>query len=111
MAGPDRDTRRQLFDFVLEELTRREPSCPHRIGPVRRLLQGQRDDLLAFAAVLQERYEDLAARFDVPVFLVQATAENEGRDPNGPARWSRKAACVGNSDTASTRCRPPCARC
>ena len=90
LAGPDLDTRRRLFDFVVEELLRRERSCPHRIAPVRRMLQSQRDSLLAFVAVLQERYEDLAARFDAPVFLVQAVAENEGRDPNSPARWRRE---------------------
>jgi len=87
LAGPDPETRRRLFDFIVEELRRRQPACPHRIGPVRRMLEGQRDHLLAFAAVLQERYEDLAARFGVPVFLVQALAENEGRDPGAPARW------------------------
>jgi hypothetical protein len=38
--------------------------CPHRIGPVVRALRNQRDDLLAFAAVL---------------------------DPRVPARWQRDA--------------------
>ena len=90
LAGPDRATRRLLFDFIVRELRRREPACPHRILPVRRMLEGARDGLLAFAGVLEERFEELAARFQVPRFLIQAVAENEGRDPSSPARSSHE---------------------
>jgi len=91
LAGPDLATRRELFDFVLQELRRREARCPHRLTPVRRMLEGARDDLLAFAGVLEERFEELAARFGVPRFLVQAVAENEGRDDSTPAHWQHRA--------------------
>jgi hypothetical protein len=91
LAGPDLATRRELFDFVLQELRRREARCPHRLTPVRRMLEGARDDLLAFAGVLEERFEELAARFGVPRFLVQAVAENEGRDDSAPAFWQHQA--------------------
>jgi hypothetical protein len=88
LAGPSLKVRRDLFDFVVQELAAREPLCPHRIGPVRRALEHQRDDLLAFAAVLDERFADLAARFAVPVHLVRQVSELEGLDPAGPAHWS-----------------------
>jgi hypothetical protein len=91
LAGPDLATRRELFDFVLQELRRREARCPHRLTPVRRMLEGARDDLLAFAGILEERFEELAARFGVPRFLVQAVAENEGRDTYAPAYWQHQA--------------------
>jgi len=91
LAGPDLATRRELFDFVLQELRRREARCPHRLTPVRRMLERARDDLLAFAGVLEERFEELAARFGVPRFLVQAVAENEGRDDSAPAFWQHRA--------------------
>jgi len=91
LAGPDLATRRQLFDFIVRELRRREPACPHRILPVRRMLEGTRDGLLAFAGVLEERFEELAARFQVPRFLIQAVAESQGLDPGGPAFWQRQA--------------------
>ena len=52
LAGPDLATRRELFDFIVAELMAREPEDPRRIRPVRVALQNQRDDLLAFAGVL-----------------------------------------------------------
>ena len=41
MAGPPLPQRQELFDFVLAELQRREPLCPHRLAPVCRTLQKQ----------------------------------------------------------------------
>ena len=74
LAGPNLVTppprRRELFDFVIDELNQREHLCPHRIGPVRRVLEHQRDQLLAFVGVLEEKLADIAARFNVPVCLV-----------------------------------------
>src|SRR3954451_5638884 len=52
LAGPDLATRRELFDFIVAELMAREPEDPRRIRPVRVALQNQRDDLLAFAGLL-----------------------------------------------------------
>jgi len=51
-ADPDLQTRRKLYDFVIEELRAREDLCPHRIGPVRRMLENHRDNLLALVACL-----------------------------------------------------------
>jgi hypothetical protein len=89
LAGPDAATRRELFDFVVGELSRRESLCPHRIGPVRRALEGQRDDLLAFAGVLEERLADAANRLRVPPHLPQRLCALEGLDPNTPAYWQQ----------------------
>lgn len=89
LAGPDLASRKELFDFVLEELAKREPLCPHRIEPVRRLLQRQRDDLLAFAGVLDERFTHLAGQLRVPLADLHALCELQGLDPNGPAYWQR----------------------
>jgi hypothetical protein len=52
LAGPALATRRELFDFLVAELARREPEDARRIRPVRVALQNQRDILLAFAGVL-----------------------------------------------------------
>ena len=46
VAGPEYAIRRDLLDFVVAELRARESACPHRIGPVRTLLEKQRDNLL-----------------------------------------------------------------
>jgi hypothetical protein len=49
LAGPALSTRQVLFDFIVEELVKREPEDVRRIRPLRVALQNQRDDLLAFA--------------------------------------------------------------
>ena len=90
LAGPDRSIRRELYDFVIEELRRRESLCPHRIEPVRKKLQEHRDHLLAFAGVLDERFADLAERFNVWPNLVGQVAELQGLDPNRPAYWQKE---------------------
>ncbi len=90
LAGPDQATRRELYDFVIEELRRREHLCPHRIAPVRTKLQDQRDHLLAFAGILDERFADLAERFKVSPHLVGQVAELQGLDANRPAYWQKE---------------------
>ena len=90
LAGPDLSTRRELFDFVVQELARREDFCPYRIGPVRRTLAGQRDDLLAFADVLEEEFAALSEQFDVPAFRVQQLCQLQARSLNSPAYWQHR---------------------
>lgn len=90
-AGPDLRTRQQLYDFVVEELRIRESACPHRIGPVRRLLENHRDNLLAFVGILDERFADITARFNVPLFLVHAVCELQNLDKNLPRYWQQEA--------------------
>src|SRR3978361_1359911 len=58
LAGPALATRHLLFDFIVEELVRREPEDPRRIRPLRVALQNQRDNLLAFAGVLDTKLID-----------------------------------------------------
>ena len=60
LAGPDLSTRRELFDFIVEELAAREPGDAQRIRPVRVALQNQRDALLAFAGVLDGKLAAIA---------------------------------------------------
>jgi len=60
LAGPALATRQMLFDFIVEELARREPGDARRIRPVRVALQNQRDDLLAFAGVLDDKLAAIA---------------------------------------------------
>lgn len=85
LSGPDHPTRRVLFDFIVKELEAREPLSPHRIGPVRRLLEHQRDDLLAFAVELDEQLARLAERFQVPPSIVRAVLALECTDPKAEA--------------------------
>jgi hypothetical protein len=87
LAGPDLATRRELFDFVTEELRRREPLCRYRIQPLRRMLQRHRDDLLAFAAVLDQRLDEIAKDLHVPPPAVRTLCQCQGLDQNQPVYW------------------------
>ena len=49
VAGPCYADRCEPYDFVVAELRARASKCPHRLEPVCRALENQRDDLLAFA--------------------------------------------------------------
>ena len=90
LAGPDLADRRELFDFVVAELCRCEAFDSRRIRPVRRRLQWQRDNLLAFVGILDERFADLAMRMKVSLALVYAVCELQGMDRNRPAYWQRE---------------------
>ncbi len=91
LAGPDLQSRRELYDFVVEELRTLESLCPYRISPVLRMLENNRDNLLAFVGILDERFADIAARFNVPLFLVHAVCELQGLDKNLASYWQRRA--------------------
>lgn len=89
LAGPDLATRQELFDFVMEELHRRESLCRYRIEPLCRTLQRHRDDLLAFAAVLDERLDQIAKDLQVPPPTVRTLCQCQGLDQNQPTYWQR----------------------
>ena len=52
VRGPDYAGRCGLYDWIVAELQTREAQCPHRIRPVRCLLENHRNELLAFAKQL-----------------------------------------------------------
>ena len=54
-------------------------------------MENQRDSLLAFAGILDERLAQVAQDFKVPVYLVRARCELEGLDHNHDAYWQREA--------------------
>jgi len=63
----DYPTRRVLLDFVIEELRAREAIEPHRIRPLRVMLENQGDALLAFAMQTDEKLHSLALKLKLPV--------------------------------------------
>ncbi len=91
LAGADYATRRELYDFVVTELRARQPLCPHRIAPVVIALTNQGDDLLAFAAQLDQDLAGVAHRFQLPIATVREVFNNEILDVDRPERWTRDA--------------------
>lgn len=91
VAGGPLAERQELYDFVVTELQRYQDDCPHRLGPVVRMLRKQRTNLLAFVEVLQEKLAQIAARFTVPLATVQALCQIEALDRRGSLYWQRTA--------------------
>lgn len=89
LAGPSLEERQELFDFIVEELSRRETLLAHRLRPLRTALKNQRDDLLAFSKVLDEKLLEIAQRFDTPLFLVRAVCLLHRKQPSSCAYWQR----------------------
>jgi hypothetical protein len=81
-----------LYDFLIEELRVRVPLCPHRLQPVYTLLHNHRDDLLAFAAQLDQDLARLAQEFQVPAAVVQMVLDVQVLDDHDPRRWAQEAA-------------------
>lgn len=90
VAGPDHSIRCQLFDFVVAELEARQAHCPHRIGPVVRLLKNQRDELLAFAAELDKQLAALARDYQVAPAVVRELLLLGALDLKTTALWQRE---------------------
>jgi len=89
LAGPSWEERQELFDFIVEELSRREALLAHRLRSLRTALKNQRDDLLAFAQVLDEKLVEIAQRFDTPLYLVRAVCLLHRKKPSSCAYWQR----------------------
>ncbi len=94
VAGPGHAERRELYDFVGEQLRMRQARCPHRIGPISTLLANQRDDLLAFVEQLDGDLTALAAEHQVSPAVVRQVVRVEAmsacdvrRGPAQAALW------------------------
>jgi hypothetical protein len=87
LAGPDLPTRYELFDFIVAELHQREAEDPSRIGTMRVALQNQRNDLLAFARVLDQKLDAIARAARIPEHLVRATCLLHRKPETSAAFW------------------------
>jgi hypothetical protein len=86
-AGPCWEQRCALYAFVIDELRQRESRCPHRIGPVLRLLSNQRDALLAFVRVQDERFAELATRLGIDPRWIHQMVQLQALSRHTDAYW------------------------
>ena len=70
----------------------RESACPHRIRPVRTLLENQRDNLLAFAVELDRELAALAQEWQISVTTAREVLQVQSLPTWDPKRWRREAA-------------------
>jgi len=87
LAGPALATRQVLFDFIVAELAHREPADARRIRPVRVALQNQRDDLLAFAGVLDLKLAAIARAHEIAEPIVREACALRRLPSTSSAYW------------------------
>jgi hypothetical protein len=75
MAGYNPDVRRELFDFIVTEFKKLEKIHKHRIRAIRVKLKNQRDLLLAFADVLNDKFSHIAKQFSLSLEMIWAMCE------------------------------------
>ena len=83
-AGSDPDSRRDLYDFIVQEIKALEIIHPHRIRAVRITLENHRDNVLAFVDVLNIQFEKLSQKYDAPLYLLWELCELQRYSPDGP---------------------------
>ena len=81
-------TRIELFDFVTAELLAREHLDAKHISKVRIALQNQRDDLLAFAGVLDGKLDVIAQANKLPMSLVREVCMLQRKSDTSAAYWA-----------------------
>jgi len=87
VVGPELESRKELFDFVVAELKQREHLLRHRIKPIRTYLENQRDELLAFVALIDEQLASLAQEYRVSSYLVRKIYELQGLSETDNRYW------------------------
>ena len=88
VAGPCAEGRRELYDFVVAELKARTSWCPHRMRPICRMLEKQRDDFLAFARKLDDDLDSLGEEFQLAPLLLRRMLYMLSQDNRDPKRWA-----------------------
>jgi transposase len=89
LVGPSYQDRRDLLQFVIDELFLRENACRHRIEPVRKYLENHKDNLLEFVPLMEKRLEHIAKEFNVPLESVMAVYRLKGLASSGNKRWEQ----------------------
>ena len=89
LAGPPLAVRQELFDFVVSELQQREDERYPAIRKLRKALRNQRDQLLAFASVIDQKLADIAAAFELPLQTVREVCLLHRKHRTSNAYWER----------------------
>jgi len=88
-SGPPLEVRQELFDFIVTELKSREGLGHQKIRSLRKALENQRNELLAFAKVLDNKLADIAQRLNTPLYLVRAVCLLHRKQPTSTGYWQQ----------------------
>ena len=87
LAGPALAERQELYDFVIAELQLREAIGGKKVRVLRKALQNQRDDILGFAQVLDDKLDGIAQQLKTPLHLVREMCLLFRKQPTSNAYW------------------------
>lgn len=89
LAGPSLDIRQELYDFIVTELQKLECKKHPAIRTLRKALRKQRDNLLAFAGVIDRKLVAIARSFSLPLQIVQEICLLFRKRPTSNPYWER----------------------
>ena len=89
LAGPEWAERLELMDFIIDELKIRETKEIKGIKSLRIALSNQKEDLLAFAKVLDEKLAKIAQRFKIPNSWVRQVCLLSKKPMNTNIYWQK----------------------
>jgi hypothetical protein len=89
LAGPPLVVRLELFDFIVSQLQQREGKEHPKIVALRKSLHNQRDEVLAFSGVLDQKLAEIAHRFKMPLQKVRDVCLLHRKQPTSNAYWDR----------------------
>ena len=89
LAGPPLAVRQELFDFIVRELKQREDERYPAIRKLRKALHNQRDQLLAFAGVLDQKLVGIAEGCKLPIQAVREVCLLHRKHETSDAYWVR----------------------
>lgn len=67
VAGPNKETRIELYDFILEELKKLQQIYQHRIQGAYTFLNDNKPEILSFVDDLEQEFSKLAKIFNLPI--------------------------------------------
>ena len=89
LAGPTLSVRQELFDFIATELQQRGGKSYPTIRKLAKALQNQRDQLLAFTGILDQKLANIAQRFELPLSAVRDVCLLHRNQQAPNAYWER----------------------
>jgi 6-pyruvoyl-tetrahydropterin synthase len=85
-VGANYNERVMLFNFIVSELALRERMAAYFIRPVRKKLSNQRNDLLAFVVLIDNKLQELADKFNVSLASIRKAYELHAIATENPRR-------------------------
>lgn len=87
-VGPDHRTRTEMFNFIVDELRSMEfGSAKHRITPVRCILENNKELILRFALLIDEKWKELSDELDVDDYLIRKMYESQSMPIESTQRY------------------------